>query len=83
MSKLIYITNASLDGYIEDKTGAFDWGNPDQVRRRMSPVSPSGDRRRRKAGIPNRHTTESRIARHATFRHRSNPLALSHAGRYR
>src|SRR5215475_4293567 len=31
MSKLIYITNASLDGYIEDKTGAFDWGNPDQV----------------------------------------------------
>ncbi len=31
MSKLIYITNASLDGYIEDKTGAFDWVNPDQV----------------------------------------------------
>jgi len=31
MSKLIYITNASLDGYIEDTTGAFDWGNPDQV----------------------------------------------------
>ena len=25
MSKLIYITNMSLDGYIEDKTGAFDW----------------------------------------------------------
>jgi dihydrofolate reductase len=31
MSKLIYITNASLDGYIEDQTGAFDWSNPDQV----------------------------------------------------
>ena len=31
MSKLIYITNASLDGYIEDRTGAFDWANPDQV----------------------------------------------------
>ena len=31
MSKLIYITNASLDGYIEDQTGAFDWGNPDDV----------------------------------------------------
>lgn len=31
MSKLIYITNTSLDGYIEDTTGAFDWGNPDQV----------------------------------------------------
>jgi dihydrofolate reductase len=31
MSKLIYITNTSLDGYIEDATGAFDWGNPEQV----------------------------------------------------
>jgi dihydrofolate reductase len=31
MSKLIYITNISLDGYIEDETGAFDWGNSDQV----------------------------------------------------
>jgi dihydrofolate reductase len=31
MSKLIYITNTSLDGYIEDQTGAFDWINPDQV----------------------------------------------------
>jgi dihydrofolate reductase len=31
MPKLIYITNTSLDGYIEDQTGAFDWGNPDQV----------------------------------------------------
>jgi dihydrofolate reductase len=31
MSKLIYITNPSLDGYIEDRSGAFDWGNPDQI----------------------------------------------------
>ena len=31
MSKLIYITNTSLDGYIEDESGAFDWGNADQV----------------------------------------------------
>jgi|SRR5581483_4802409 len=31
MSKLIYITNTSLDGYVEDRTGAFDWVNPDQV----------------------------------------------------
>ena len=31
MSKLIYITHASLDGYIEDQTVAFDWSNPDQV----------------------------------------------------
>src|SRR5437868_9938791 len=31
MSKLIYITNTSLDGYIEDQTGAFDWGVSDQV----------------------------------------------------
>lgn len=25
MAKLIYLTNASLDGYIEDERGAFDW----------------------------------------------------------
>ena len=31
MSKLTYITNTSLDGYIEDQTGAFDWGNSEQV----------------------------------------------------
>jgi dihydrofolate reductase len=31
MSKLIYITNTSLDGYMEDATGAFDWVDPDQV----------------------------------------------------
>ena len=31
MSKLIYITNTSLGGYIEDETGAFDWLNSDQV----------------------------------------------------
>ncbi len=31
MSKLVYATNASLDGYIEDATGAFDWVNPDEV----------------------------------------------------
>src|SRR5690349_11748364 len=31
MATLIYITNASLDGYIEDATGAFDWINADQV----------------------------------------------------
>jgi dihydrofolate reductase len=31
MSNLIYITNTSLDGYIEDETGAFDWVNPEPV----------------------------------------------------
>ena len=31
MSKLLYITNTSLDGYIEDETGAFDWVNPEPV----------------------------------------------------
>ncbi len=31
MTKLTYITNTSLDGYIEDETGAFDWANSDQV----------------------------------------------------
>jgi dihydrofolate reductase len=28
---LIYITNTSLDGYVEDEAGSFDWVNPDQV----------------------------------------------------
>jgi len=31
MSKLIYITNTSLDGYIEDEAGAFDWVKPENV----------------------------------------------------
>jgi dihydrofolate reductase len=31
MSKLVYITNTSLDGYIEDESGAFNWGNPDPL----------------------------------------------------
>ena len=31
MAKLIYITNTSLDGYVEDQTGAFDWVNPDRI----------------------------------------------------
>lgn len=29
MATLIYATNVSLDGYIEDAHGAFDWGPPD------------------------------------------------------
>ncbi len=29
MAKLVYITNASLDGYIEDQHGALDWAPPD------------------------------------------------------
>ena len=29
MAKLIYITNVSLDGYIEDSHGSFDWTEPD------------------------------------------------------
>lgn len=29
MAKLIYVTNVSLDGYIEDETGAFAWLPPD------------------------------------------------------
>lgn len=31
MPKLIYITNTSLDGYIEDEHGAFDWTDPAEV----------------------------------------------------
>ena len=30
MAKLIYVTNTSLDGYIEDWDGGFDWGTPDE-----------------------------------------------------
>jgi dihydrofolate reductase len=29
MAKLIYLTNLSLDGYIEDERGVFDWFPPD------------------------------------------------------
>ncbi len=29
MARLIYLTNVSLDGYIEDTHGAFDWAPPD------------------------------------------------------
>jgi dihydrofolate reductase len=29
VAKLIYVTNVSLDGYIEDEHGAFDWFPPD------------------------------------------------------
>lgn len=30
MSKLIYATNMSLDGYTEDENGSFDWGAPSE-----------------------------------------------------
>ncbi len=29
MAKLIYLTNVSVDGYIEDADGNFDWTDPD------------------------------------------------------
>jgi dihydrofolate reductase len=29
MAKLIFVTNVSLDGYIEDEHGSFDWTEPD------------------------------------------------------
>jgi dihydrofolate reductase len=29
VAKLVYVTNTSLDGYIEDQYGAFDWAPPD------------------------------------------------------
>ena len=28
MARLIYFANASLDGYIEDESGSFDWSEP-------------------------------------------------------
>ena len=30
MAKLIYLAIASLDGYIEDENGKFDWAEPDE-----------------------------------------------------
>jgi dihydrofolate reductase len=30
MANLIYVTNTTLDGYIEDETGSFDWSEPDE-----------------------------------------------------
>ena len=30
MPHLIYLTNTSLDGYIEDAAGRFDWSEPDE-----------------------------------------------------
>jgi dihydrofolate reductase len=29
MAKLIYVTNVTLDGFIEDEHGSFDWTQPD------------------------------------------------------
>ena len=29
MAKLIYVSNVSLDGYIEDESGSFEWTEPD------------------------------------------------------
>jgi dihydrofolate reductase len=29
MAKLLYVTNVSLDGFIEDERGRFDWTQPD------------------------------------------------------
>jgi len=30
MGQLIYAANVSLDGFLEDETGAFDWSVPDE-----------------------------------------------------
>lgn len=30
MAKLIYSAIASLDGYVEDKSGSFEWAAPDE-----------------------------------------------------
>ncbi|MEW5827495.1 MAG: dihydrofolate reductase family protein [Chloroflexota bacterium] len=30
MANVIYVANSSLDGYIEDKDGKFDWTTPDE-----------------------------------------------------
>ena len=30
MAKLIYMAISSLDGYVEDESGAFGWAQPDE-----------------------------------------------------
>ncbi len=30
MAKLMYVTNMSIDGHVEDATGSFDWGEPSE-----------------------------------------------------
>ncbi|GIG29972.1 dihydrofolate reductase family protein [Cellulomonas marina] len=30
MGRLVYAANVSLDGFLEDETGAFDWSEPDE-----------------------------------------------------
>jgi hypothetical protein len=30
MAKLVYAAIASLDGYVEDEAGSFDWAAPDE-----------------------------------------------------
>ena len=30
MAHLVYSAIASLDGYVEDREGKFEWGNPDE-----------------------------------------------------
>jgi dihydrofolate reductase len=42
MAKLIYVANVSLDGYIEDEHGSFDWTAPDdELRVPRPPLLPS------------------------------------------
>jgi hypothetical protein len=44
MAKLIYTAITSLDGYIEDEEGRFDWAVPDprgaRLRQRCGPYAP-------------------------------------------
>jgi dihydrofolate reductase len=39
MAKLVYAALTSLDGYIEDEEGRFDWAVPDDATARRSAVS--------------------------------------------
>lgn len=51
MAKLIYVSNVSLDGYIEDEHGSFDWNrrlsNGVVYLRYRIPLSVHGDEPRR------------------------------------
>lgn len=55
MAKLIYVANVSLDGYIEDAHGSFDWTEPtDEVFAFITDLLVPGARRSRQARIPQR-----------------------------
>ena len=40
MAKLMYVANVSVDGYIEDAHGSFDWTEPSDELHQWPPSAP-------------------------------------------